>query len=555
MAVTGIRLRRGGWQLQAERLTATHTTAGVAATALTGWARRGPSLEQPAGPADAEIELANKLQGEKRSEPRAAVKRAEPIIEFPAERVVRLEQKVSRKPAASRNMNATAKALVAVPEKPFDASAGKPVPAHESLVVRVIELAKELEREKLAEPRELPTPVEAAVSISADRTARLEQEFSQKAAASQNLNAHAETVIAAPEKPFDAPEENLTRVHEELIVSDIENRSLQASLDLMKAENARLSGCLIERNATIEGALVQLESMKSALKWLVRENAQLCRRVEDGDVACDTLRSRLEAMQLSLTVTKDERDKLAALADDAKARLESETGTLTNRLEAMSSRLHTMERMLAKTLQSLLERDEQNLIAERKIADATCAAVAAKEELESLRNLLSTKERQLEKLEDLHANLLRDTDLSLRTLRTRENAMVRAERRIKHLRKRLFQLEAKANRARHPEKMNEVGRQLPSEPATQPVCEAPKTIHVNPVEPPPETAHAVSENHTRPPGEFLNNRADETRQRFGVSCDNSGEAHEIVDVSCQNFGQLKEVRTRSVVALADTFTL
>lgn len=113
-------------------------------------------------------------------------------------------------------------------------------------------------------------------------------------------------------------ESELGSTREALAQSENENRSLQSSLELMVGENARLSRRLLEECA-----------------------------------ACDTVSSRLERVNVTLSVTDAECEKLIAAAAEADRKHQNKTDELQTRLNAIVTRAAAAEAQLAEVQRAL----------------------------------------------------------------------------------------------------------------------------------------------------------------------------------------------------------
>ncbi len=285
-----------------------------------------------------------------------------------------------------------------------------------------IDLTNELEqtRAKLTERDTALAHAKQRIKFLAKRVAQLEQLVLREAAASRRA--------AAADRPVAELDGRLTSAREELVHRENENQSLQRSFDLIVCENSRLS----------------------------------CRLAE-SDSEVNKLRSQLEQMKTTRTVAEIDRNKLNAAVNEAIERRQTEINTLNTRLEAASSRAVAAEKVLAEVRHRLLVRTAENSIAERKAADATVTRNAADKELKLLQNSLQMKEREVQELEQSRSKLIEATTILLKTFKRRETTLARAEKRIKLLGERFAELEAKANRIKSQEKIDELNPQLPCE--------------------------------------------------------------------------------------------
>lgn len=154
------------------------------------------------------------------------------------------------------------------------------------------------------------------LSISA-----LQEQVARKTAAARIIDAQMKSVAAqatSAHERIGELESELGSTREALAQSENENRSLQSSLELMVGENARLSRRLLEECA-----------------------------------ACDTVSSRLERVNVTLSVTDAECEKLIAAAAEADRKHQNKTDELQTRLNAIVTRAAAAEAQLAEVQRAL----------------------------------------------------------------------------------------------------------------------------------------------------------------------------------------------------------
>jgi ABC-type transporter Mla subunit MlaD len=157
------------------------------------------------------------------------------------------------------------------------------------------------------------------------------------------------------------------------------------------------------------------ETRQSLLAWteentaIVSENARLSLRLAESDSAINEACSHLERLKIALNVTEAERDKLASAVDKANERLQTETESFETRLKAMSSRAEAAEAMLAEVRQSLFEK------------------------LDRLQTLHEVRTRLVQELEHSRSKLIDDADALLKTMNTRDTALVHTTETVKLL--------------------------------------------------------------------------------------------------------------------------
>jgi chromosome segregation ATPase len=222
--------------------------------------------------------------------------------------------------------------------------------------------------------------------------AALQQQVAERAAATRLLTRQVETLTnqasVAAEKIAELDRE-LAWAQEERAHHDNEVHSLQKSVELTTAENARLTKRLADCEGAVGKAYVQLERMKAAL-----------------------------------IATERERSKSASAVDRADQKWRSETASLNARLETMTSCAATADTLLAGLRRNLQEK------------------------LELLQNLLAIKERQLDELKQSRSKLLERTAKLLEAFKAREAMLAAAEERNQALADRIAEAEAAAAKQR-----------------------------------------------------------------------------------------------------------
>jgi len=266
--------------------------------------------------------------------------------------------------------------------------------------------------------------------------------------------------IVSSERCISEPEREFDPARDELVGCEIENRSLQTSLDLVVSENTRLCHRLAERNATIDNAHSQLQQAKAALavaevernrvsaaldetnekleietnafnnyrdamfsrvvaaetllaemrqsllacteenSAIAGENVGLSRRVAESDAALTEACSQLERVKMALAVTAIERDELASAVEEANKRLQTETESFATRLTTCLHAQMPQKPKLAEVRQNLLER------------------------LARLQTLHEAKSRQVKELEDSRSKLIDDAGALLKAMNSRDAALV-----------------------------------------------------------------------------------------------------------------------------------
>jgi crescentin len=166
---------------------------------------------------------------------------------------------------------------------------------------------------------------------------------------------------------------------------------------------------------------------------MASEKARLSGKLAETAIAFDKAQSQIELMKKMLSAGEAERSKLAAAVKDSNKQHQTETDALNARLEAMTERAINAEKLLAAARQRLLGRIADNFNAERKLADTVVAREAVEEELARLQTSLEMKDRQVQELEQMRAQLIEGAKTLLESLKARDAALAQAEERNKFL--------------------------------------------------------------------------------------------------------------------------
>ena len=158
--------------------------------------------------------------------------------------------------------------------------------------------------------------------------------------------------------------------------------------------------------------------------------------------AVTAIRAQLAKLEASYAEAHSERGRLAAALDESKEQHQSERNTLTMRLEGLTSRAATAERLLTETRANLMARTEEVRGFDRKAVEANIARGAAERRLQQLESAHEARERQIRELETAR-NVLTERNSELtKSLKMREMVLARAEESVAALTARNGQLEA-----------------------------------------------------------------------------------------------------------------
>jgi crescentin len=219
-------------------------------------------------------------------------------------------------------------------------------------------------------------------------------------------------------------------------------RGLQEQLDSSEKRIVELEGEL----AAARERLALLEDDKNSLQIAVdsglAEIARLTRRLTESDNALASTRTQLNKVETSFAEAHAERGRLSAALDEAKEQHQTERTATSMRLDALTSRASTAERLLSEARQSLVARTEEVRAFDRKAVEATIARNNAEKRLAQIEAAHETRERQIKDLEQARDALVERSNMLSKTLKARETALARAEEKITSLTERNAHLEA-----------------------------------------------------------------------------------------------------------------
>ena len=313
--------------------------------------------------------------------------------------------------------------------------------------------------------------IELAQQLDAARAgiARLQTRLSVETTAARALRERVRASAAA----IEVAEQRAERLEAE---SGAVRGRLQEKLDLVTAENARLSESFAERGIALDDAQVRIKFLQTALAAaeaeaaakrgagmengfraasdqlqgkldvVAAENARLSQGATARDVALGDARARIEFLETALSAAEAECTQLNAERGSAREMLESESKAINARLEAMSSRAVAAEKLLAEARERLLARIVEIDAFRHKAADAKAASNEAYAKSRQLEDALCLQQCQVEDLERSQSALIEATKTLLETFQDRDRALVSAQAKIRCLAERNAQLEAGANR-------------------------------------------------------------------------------------------------------------
>lgn len=271
------------------------------------------------------------------------------------------------------------------------------------------------------------------------------------------------------EKRYADLEDELNVAREEILLQQNDKHSLQASLDLLANENARLTASLAENNAALEQARDRIERGKAELdaanlahKSLSAavEEANGKQRVADGKLdavklecrnlttALDTLDRKHQIEVNNLKAVKAERNKLLAALDRAnqKSQLHNQKlralQTERDRLATALNKTNERHRADIEKLKSCIEAaNSRAAIAENLVAKVRDVLL---EKFALLQASVDTRNCELHDLERSRLRLIDGTRMLLEIFAMRDVALARADARIRFLTDRVAELEAQS---------------------------------------------------------------------------------------------------------------
>ncbi len=211
---------------------------------------------------------------------------------------------------------------------------------------------------------------------------------------------------------------------------------------------AELEGLIAAASEKLTMGADENRSLQTSLDQLVEENSRLQRRVTDSEMAVLKRRlTQVSQLQAALKSAEAERGRLTAALAEANDKRQVETNTLSTRLEAMSSRAVTAEKLLAEVRQNLLSRTEDEQCRRAQGGRGDARAQYGGQEARTGETALQSKEKLLHEVEQFRAKLAERANTLLLNVRQRDKALSRAEEEIQALSSRVGQLEAETDAA------------------------------------------------------------------------------------------------------------
>jgi chromosome segregation ATPase len=251
-------------------------------------------------------------------------------------------------------------------------------------------------------------------------------------------------------------------------------RELEEKIDLVTAENARLSDGFAERGIALDDAQARIKFLEIALATaeaeaaakrperlenaaasnrlqekldLVNaENACLSQSAAAADAALGDAQARIEFLEAALSAAEAECSRLTTELGDVCEKRQAESETLS----ALSARAVTAEKLLAETRERLLARIVETDAVRQRMAAAKAAGDEAYAKSRQLEDALCLRQCEVEELEQSRSTLAKAAKTLLQTFQHRDRALIRAEETIKVLADRNARLEAGAKHEARP---------------------------------------------------------------------------------------------------------
>ena len=217
---------------------------------------------------------------------------------------------------------------------------------------------------------------------------------------------------------------------------------LQEQLDAGEKHIVELEGELAAAREKLALLEDDRQSLQLAVDQGLDEIGRLTRRLTESENALTATRAQLGKVETSFAEAHGERGRLSAALDEAREQHQAERSAMAMRLDALTSRTATAERLLSEARQNLVARTEEVRAFDRKSVEATIARNNAEKRLGQIEASHETRERQFKDLEQTRKTLADRNDALSKTLKMRETALARAEEKIASLTERNGHLEA-----------------------------------------------------------------------------------------------------------------
>jgi hypothetical protein len=253
--------------------------------------------------------------------------------------------------------------------------------------------------------------------------------------------------------------------------------------DTLKEQNdeaaSRIAALEEELATERSGASLQqneIESLQNSLDLAISENSRMAARVDLAESLVAESRVQAESLRAEAVTTDVKRIKTVDVAHRTDEKYQAEARKLQDDLAAMTTRARTAETLLADSRECLVIRIAENEKLTSDLAEANEHCRDSDSKLEELQSLLGATERQIREIEQSRQTLIVKSHKLLESHQTRDQALVRAEEKIKLLNQWIARLEAEAR----------LSASKAKSPAVVTVQPQPRTEVVAPVEDPRE---------------------------------------------------------------------
>jgi hypothetical protein len=240
------------------------------------------------------------------------------------------------------------------------------------------------------------------------------------------------------------------RVAQEKAAAEATGRQLEA-LKKQSDETARRIAVLeqdlaAERTST-DLQQNEIESLQNSLDLATSENSRMAARVDLAESLLAESRVQTEQLRVEAVTADVQRIKTVDVAHRADEKYQIEFGKLQDDLAAMTARARTAETLLGDSRECLMIRIAENEKLASSLVEATDAGRDADHRLQELQDLLCAKELQLKQIEQSRQTLMAKSHKLLENFQSRDQALARAEEKIKLLDQWVVRLEAEARRS------------------------------------------------------------------------------------------------------------
>jgi crescentin len=215
------------------------------------------------------------------------------------------------------------------------------------------------------------------------------------------------------------------------------------------------------------------DSLQSALDQTLEQSSRTSRRLSEAENALSEARGRIQQLEINLSSTEGERQKVSAALDEANQHRQSQVYALTLKLDAMKSRAATAEKLLAEMRQNLVARSEEVRATEAKLGDAAFGRDAAEKKAEQHATAAEVADRRIKKLEQSRLTLMERVKTLSETVNSRDSALAEVQERVRSLGNRgeLLKTETASNMAKAEKRIEQLNAAIERERAARAIAE------------------------------------------------------------------------------------